>query len=164
MSTSQCTRGQNGWTTEGWRSITQKFNDRFPEARFSKQQVREKERELKANYKMIRDAKNSSGVGWNESLGMLIAEPRIWDELIKVDKKIGKFRKKPFPLYNDVASLHEGNVAIGDLNFTSTQGGAPPSAARTTHAPPPARTAPVPPSAARTAPAPPLAIAAPNYD
>ncbi|KAJ1289324.1 hypothetical protein BS78_02G155500 [Paspalum vaginatum] len=168
-------KGQNGWITEGWRSITQKFNDRFPEARFPKQQVREKERELKANYKMIRDAKNSSGVGWNESLGMLIAEPRIWDELIKVDKKIGKFRKKPFPLYNDVASLHEGNVAIGDLNFTSTQGGAPPSArythappaqtthapppARTTHAPPPARTTPVPPSAARAAPAPPSAVA-----
>jgi hypothetical protein len=29
-------KGQNGWTAEGWRSITNKFNDMFPRANFSK--------------------------------------------------------------------------------------------------------------------------------
>ncbi|KAJ1268284.1 hypothetical protein BS78_07G123600, partial [Paspalum vaginatum] len=114
-------KGQNGWTQEGWRSITQKFNENFPLARFSKQQIQEKERELKTSYKILRDTKNTSGAGWNESLGMLIAEPQIWDKMIESDKRVSKFKKKTFPLYNDVASLHEGNVAIGDLNFTSTQ-------------------------------------------
>jgi len=77
-------KGQNGWTQEGWRSICQKFNENFPVARFSKQQIQEKDRELKASYKILRDAKNTSGAGWNESLGMIIAEPKIWAQMIEV--------------------------------------------------------------------------------
>ncbi|WVZ51088.1 hypothetical protein U9M48_002267 [Paspalum notatum var. saurae] len=164
-------KGQNGWTQEGWRSIAQKFNENFPLAQFSKQQIQEKERELKASYKVLRDAKNTSGAGWNESLGMLIAEPKIWEKMIEYDKRVSKFKKKSFPLYNDVASLHEGNVAIGDLNFTSTQevpllapaipsGRAPPSAP-TGRAPPSAPAALAPPSAPATL-APPSAPVVPS--
>jgi hypothetical protein len=46
-------KGQNGWVTEGWRSITVKFNDAFPLAHFTKQQIQEKEKDLKGNYKAI---------------------------------------------------------------------------------------------------------------
>lgn len=77
-------KGQNGWTAEGWRSITQKFNEKFPLAHFTKQQIQEKEKELKGNYKVIRDAKKVSGAGWDDSLGMIIAEPEIWAKMIKV--------------------------------------------------------------------------------
>jgi hypothetical protein len=72
-------KGQNGWTAEGWRSITNKFNDMFPRANFSKQQVHEKEKELKGNYKVIKEARKS-GVGWNDTLGMIIAEPQGWEK------------------------------------------------------------------------------------
>ncbi|OEL37599.1 hypothetical protein BAE44_0001382 [Dichanthelium oligosanthes] len=75
-------RGQNGWTAEGWRNITNKFNAMFPLAHFTKQQIHEKERELKGNYKIIREARKS-GVGFNGILGMIIAEPKIWDKLIE---------------------------------------------------------------------------------
>jgi hypothetical protein len=68
-------KGQNGWTTEGWRIITNKFNNIFPRANFSKQQVQEKKKELKGNYKVIKEARKS-GVGWNDTLGMIIAEPQ----------------------------------------------------------------------------------------
>jgi hypothetical protein len=47
-------QGRNGWKVEGWRSITNKFNDMFSRANFSKQQVQEKEKELKGNYKVIK--------------------------------------------------------------------------------------------------------------
>ena len=50
-------KGQNGWAIEGWRIITTKFNERFPIAHFTKQQIQEKEKELKGNYKALRDAK-----------------------------------------------------------------------------------------------------------
>ena len=69
-------KGQNGWTAEGWRSVTNKFNEMFPRAHFTKQQVQEKEKELKGNYKVIKEARKS-GVGWNDSLGMIIAEQQV---------------------------------------------------------------------------------------
>ena len=40
-------KGQNGWIAEGWRNVTNQFNERFPHAQFTKQQVQEKEKELK---------------------------------------------------------------------------------------------------------------------
>ena len=42
-------RGQNGWTRDGWRSISEKFNQMFPFAHFTKQQLQEKEKELKGS-------------------------------------------------------------------------------------------------------------------
>uniref|UniRef100_K3YEC6 Myb/SANT-like domain-containing protein n=1 Tax=Setaria italica TaxID=4555 RepID=K3YEC6_SETIT len=80
-------KGQNGW-----RNITNKFNDIFPMAYFTKQQVQEKEKELKGNYKIIKEVRKS-GVGWNDTLGIIIAEPKGWEKLIKDNHKVVKFRK-----------------------------------------------------------------------
>jgi hypothetical protein len=77
-------KGQIGWVSEGRRIITTKFNERFPVAHFTKQQIQEKEKELIANYKALKGAKGESGNGWNESLCMILAEPKIWEKLIKV--------------------------------------------------------------------------------
>ncbi|KAL6843066.1 hypothetical protein ACP4OV_027140 [Aristida adscensionis] len=114
-------KGQNGWVTEGWRSISRKFNEGFPLAHFTKQQIQEKEKELKGNYKTIRDARKESGVGWNDSLGMITALDEVWSRIINAHPKVKKFCGKPFPLFNNLALLYEGSVATGDLNFTSTQ-------------------------------------------
>lgn len=77
-------RGQNGWTTEGWKSIVKNFNEKFPLAGFSKAQIQEKEKELKGNFKALRDGKKKSGLGWNGTLGMINTTPEIWKELISV--------------------------------------------------------------------------------
>jgi hypothetical protein len=77
-------RGQNGWVAEGWKSIVSKFNLKFPSAQFTKQQIQEKEKDMKANYKAVRDARKQSGTGWDDSLSMIIAEPIIWEKLKKV--------------------------------------------------------------------------------
>lgn len=114
-------KGQNSWSSEGWRIITAKFNESFPIAHFTKQQIQEKEKELKGNYRTLRDAKKESGNGWNESLCMILAEPKIWEKLIKNHPKVAKFRKKPFPLFYQLEALYEGSIATGNLNFTSIQ-------------------------------------------
>ena len=77
-------RGQNGWTGDGWRSMLEKFNQMFPFAHFTKQQLQEKEKELKGSWKAIHVARQESGVGWNDSLAMVIAEPEKWKKLINV--------------------------------------------------------------------------------
>ncbi|XP_066309804.1 uncharacterized protein [Miscanthus floridulus] len=114
-------RAQNGWTADGWRNIAKRFNETFPLAHFSKQQMQEKEKELKGNYRTVRDARKESGVGWNETLSMIIAEPKKWEDLIEKYPKVSKFQKKPLPLYEHLASLYAGSIATGDLNFTSTE-------------------------------------------
>ena len=77
-------RGQNGWVAEGWRSITAKFNQKFPCAQYTKQQIQEKEKDMKANYKAFQQARKMSGTGWDDNLSMIIAEPVIWEKLKKV--------------------------------------------------------------------------------
>jgi hypothetical protein len=62
-------QGQNGWALEGWRSMTQIFNEKCPLAKFTKAQIQEKEKELKTNYKALKEARKQSDVGWNEGHG-----------------------------------------------------------------------------------------------
>ncbi|KAG0523586.1 hypothetical protein BDA96_07G135400 [Sorghum bicolor] len=150
-------RGQNGWTVEGWRSISEKFTQMYPLARFTKQQLQEKEKELKGSWKAIHVARKESGVGWNDTLAMVIAEPEKWKKLISDNGKMAKFQKKPFPLYDECTSLYAGSVATGDLNFTSTEHLLPAPAAPLVPAAPAAPAAPPAPAA----PAAPPALAAP---
>jgi hypothetical protein len=55
----------------------------FPRANFTKQQVQENGKELKGSCKVLKEAKKS-GVGWNATLGKIIAEPQGWKKMIKV--------------------------------------------------------------------------------
>ncbi|KAM0828028.1 hypothetical protein ACQ4PT_052881 [Festuca glaucescens] len=112
-------RGQNGWVAEGWKSIVSKFNLKFPSAQFTKQQIQEKEKDMKANYKAVRDARKQSGTGWDDSLSMIIAEPIIWEKLKKDYPRVKRYEGKPFLLFPILASLYEGSIATGDLNFLS---------------------------------------------
>ncbi|KAM0896166.1 hypothetical protein ACQ4PT_023362 [Festuca glaucescens] len=112
-------RGQNGWVAEGWKSIASKFNSKFPSAQFTKQQIQEKEKDMKANYKAVRDARKQSGTGWDASLSMIIAEPIIWEKLKKDYPMVKRYEGKPFLLFPTLASLYEGSIATGDLNFLS---------------------------------------------
>uniref|UniRef100_K4AKM9 Myb/SANT-like domain-containing protein n=1 Tax=Setaria italica TaxID=4555 RepID=K4AKM9_SETIT len=117
-------RAQNGWTTEGWRNITINFNDMLLTTHFIKQQVQEKEKELKGSYKIIKEARKN-GVGWNDTLGMIIAELNGWKKLIKI-RITTKLPSSTFPLYNSLESLYEGNAFIllfiaSPLKITSTE-------------------------------------------
>ncbi|CAM0957257.1 unnamed protein product [Alopecurus aequalis] len=112
-------RGQNGWVAEGWRSITSKFNEKFPSTQYTKQQIQEKEKDMKGNYKAVRDARKQSGTGWNDALHMIIAESVIWEKLKKNYPRVKKFEGKPFMLFPTLALLYEGSIATGDLHFMS---------------------------------------------
>ncbi|TVU23662.1 hypothetical protein EJB05_26041 [Eragrostis curvula] len=111
---------QNGWTAEGWNSIHRKFNQMFPFARYTKAHLQEKNKDLKATYKAIRDARKDSGAGLDPASGMVTGGPNVWDKIEKYHKKVVKFRKKGFLHYNSCELLYEGSIATGDLSFTST--------------------------------------------
>uniref|UniRef100_A0ACD6ARA7 Uncharacterized protein n=1 Tax=Avena sativa TaxID=4498 RepID=A0ACD6ARA7_AVESA len=77
-------KGQNGWSSDTWNKIVKKFHEINPYVSYTKLQVQEKEKELKRVYKMLKEARQQSGVSWNEKRWMIEAEPELWDNLIIV--------------------------------------------------------------------------------
>ena len=77
-----------------------------------------------------------SGFGWDDQRKMVTAEPDVWDRYLKVcmliylstllclfcqqgHPKARPFRKKSFPLYDEIAVIIGETGAVGDLAFSS---------------------------------------------
>ncbi|KAI5017174.1 hypothetical protein ZWY2020_037552 [Hordeum vulgare] len=114
-------RGQNGWSAESWNIMTKIFHERYPHTNFTKQQIQEKQKELKSQYRLIKDARKQSGVRWNYHTHMIDANPHLWQNLIISWPDISKFQTKPFPLYDKLGDLYDGHIAEGNFNFTSIE-------------------------------------------
>ncbi|KAJ1276781.1 hypothetical protein BS78_05G241400 [Paspalum vaginatum] len=114
-------RGQNGWPSEAWNRVVRLFHEKFPHASFTNLQIQEKEKELKREYNMLKEARKQSGASWDDRLGMIQAEPTVWDNIIVSIPKIWKFQTKPFPLFDALGQLHDGHTAEGSMNFTSLE-------------------------------------------
>ncbi|XP_071677354.1 uncharacterized protein [Lolium perenne] len=114
-------RGQNGWSSETWNVMVKLFLSRHPYLRMEKSQIQDKEKDLKRDYRMLKEARMQSGVGWDESQFKLQAEPHLWENLeISFGTRIKRFKTKAFPLYDSLGQLYEGSIAEGNFNFTST--------------------------------------------
>jgi hypothetical protein len=79
-----CHRGQNGWSSGAWNLMVQKFHEQFPYVSLSKDQIQDKEKELKRDFNVLKEAHKQCGVHWDDKLCMIIAEPPIWDNIIAV--------------------------------------------------------------------------------
>ena len=77
-------RGQNGWGSETWNLMTKIFHTRYGHTNFTKHQIQEKEKELKRDYRILKEARKQSGAGWNMHTCMKEADPHLWDNLITV--------------------------------------------------------------------------------
>uniref|UniRef100_J3LTL6 Myb/SANT-like domain-containing protein n=1 Tax=Oryza brachyantha TaxID=4533 RepID=J3LTL6_ORYBR len=115
-------RTQNGWTPEGWKMIVLGFHDKFPHVTFSRGQIQDKEKELKRDYRCLKDARSQSGVSWDDKLGMIVADdPTLWSNICFSFPPAKKFRNKPFPIFEALGELYDGQTAEGLLSFTSLQ-------------------------------------------
>jgi hypothetical protein len=88
---------------------------------YTKSQIQEKEKELKREYRMLKDARMQSGVEWNATRSMIEAEDALWDNLIISFPQIHKFKTKSFPLFDALRELYDGQIAEGTYNVNSTQ-------------------------------------------
>uniref|UniRef100_A0A8I7BHZ4 Myb/SANT-like domain-containing protein n=1 Tax=Hordeum vulgare subsp. vulgare TaxID=112509 RepID=A0A8I7BHZ4_HORVV len=114
-------RGDNGWSTEAWNKITREMNEKHPYALFTKLQIQNKEKELKRDYRFLKEARMKSGISWDDSRKMVVAEPALWENILISFPKAKKFRsnRASFPLFDALGELHDGQTAEGTLNFTS---------------------------------------------
>nr|XP_051229215.1 uncharacterized protein LOC127347023 [Lolium perenne] len=113
-------RAQNGWSGDTWNRMTQLFQERNPQVNFVKSQLQDKEKELKREYKMLKEARMQSGAGWDEKTCMIVAEKALWDNLEISFPRIGKFERNGFPMYDSLGDLYDGQIAEGNHNFTSS--------------------------------------------
>lgn len=113
-------RTPNGWKSEGWRKIVKDFNDRHPDAGFSKVQIQEHETQLKKDYKLIKSILQRDGVSWDQNASMIRTTDEIWDEIIDEAPKARKYQSKSFPLLQSLELLFERDIPEGDRNLTSS--------------------------------------------
>jgi hypothetical protein len=88
---------------------------------------------------MVKELRSLSGFGWDDERKMVTAAPEVWDEYLKVSSlvtntflityfmslqnhpKANPWRKKPFPLYDDISELVDGTRATGQNAFRAGQ-------------------------------------------
>ncbi|KAK3143196.1 hypothetical protein QOZ80_4BG0359780 [Eleusine coracana subsp. coracana] len=114
-------RADNGWNSEVWNKMYNEFLAKNKYVTYTKNQVQDRERELKRDYKLLKDAKRESGCSWNYDRQMLDADPHQWKNLIVSYPRIKKFEnaKASFPLFDDLGELYDGQLAEGTYNITS---------------------------------------------
>lgn len=61
-----------------------KFHQKNPYARYEKKKIQEKEKELKREYKMIKEIRKQSGVSWDDRQCRILADPPLWKNIIIV--------------------------------------------------------------------------------
>jgi hypothetical protein len=75
-------RGDNGcWSSEGWTKMINEFHSRNKYVNFSRNQIQEKEGQLKRDYKMLKEARKQSGSTWNERRCMVDGSSSMWNNL-----------------------------------------------------------------------------------
>lgn len=61
-----------------------KFHQKNPYARYENKKIQEKEKELKREYKMIKEIRKQSSVSWDDRQCKILADPPLWKDIIIV--------------------------------------------------------------------------------
>ncbi|KAF9455299.1 hypothetical protein BDZ94DRAFT_1137985, partial [Collybia nuda] len=60
---------------------------------------------LKKDYREVKVILGKSGFGWDAQKNVLTAEDSVWKDLIKKHPTLNRWRKNPFPCFDDMADL-----------------------------------------------------------
>ncbi|BAT11231.1 Os10g0468301, partial [Oryza sativa Japonica Group] len=106
-------RTQNAWSKEAWTNIVCRLNTKFGTS-FTTNQVKQKEQDLKKDYRSVKDLLDQSGFGWDSDRMMVSAPQSVWDTFAdRKNKDAIHWRDKSFPYFDDLAPLYDGRYAEG---------------------------------------------------
>ncbi|KAL6627467.1 hypothetical protein ACP70R_031193 [Stipagrostis hirtigluma subsp. patula] len=107
-------RTQNAWSKEAWSSIVVQFNQKFSLS-YTAAQVKQKEQDLKKEYRVVKDLLAESGFGWDPDRKMVVAPDSVWKPLESRRNKdvLLQWRDKSFPYFDDLFALYDGRYAQG---------------------------------------------------
>ena len=67
------------------------FHERYGHTNFTKLQIQEKQKDLKAQYRLLKDARKQSGVSWNYHTQKIDADAYLWQNLMIVSSSVVYF-------------------------------------------------------------------------
>ncbi|CAL5093165.1 unnamed protein product [Urochloa decumbens] len=107
-------RAQNAWSKEAWTTIVAQFNAKFSLS-FTVAQVKQKEQDLKKEYRVVKDLADESGFGLDSNRKMVTASDSVWKLLEQRRNKdaLLRWRDKSYPYYDDLYALYDGRYAQG---------------------------------------------------
>jgi hypothetical protein len=88
---------------------------------FTISQVKQKEWDMKKEYRVVKDLPRESGFGWDCDRKMVRAPENVWESLGARRNKeaLLRWREKSFPYYDDLFALYDGELQVMDLiSFT----------------------------------------------
>ncbi|KAM3372481.1 hypothetical protein ACQJBY_019390 [Aegilops geniculata] len=107
-------RTHNAWSKEAWRNIVSRLNQKFDQS-FTLNQVKQKEQDLKRDYRSVQELLDQSGFGWDKDRKMVDAPDSVWASFAarKNSKDVLQWKERSFPIYEELAPLYEGRYAEG---------------------------------------------------
>lgn len=106
-------RTQNAWSKEAWTNIVNRMNQKFGLS-LTLKQVKQKEQDLKKDFRSVKDLVGESGFGWDHNKMMVVAPYEVWETFgERVNKDALIWRDKSFPYYDDLFVLYEGDCLQG---------------------------------------------------
>ncbi|ONL93129.1 hypothetical protein ZEAMMB73_Zm00001d027424 [Zea mays] len=107
-------RTQNAWCKEAWNNIVRRLNEKFGTS-YTIGQVKQKEQDLKKDYRSVKELVEQSGFGWNGERMMVEAPDSVWASFAarKNNESALHWRDKSFPYYDDLSKLYDGRYAEG---------------------------------------------------
>ncbi|KAJ1276840.1 hypothetical protein BS78_05G246700 [Paspalum vaginatum] len=107
-------RTQNAWSKEAWTNIVCRLNTKFGTS-FSLGQVKQKEQDLKKDYRSVKDLVAESGFGWDSERMMVDAPASVWATFAarKNSKDALHWRDRSFPYFDALAPLYDGHHSEG---------------------------------------------------
>jgi len=96
--------------------MVDQFNSRFSLA-FTVGQVKQKEQDLKKDFRAVKDLQEESGFGWDSNRMMVTAPESVWMGLAERRNKdsLLRWRDKSFPYFDDLYALYDGEFQFMDL-------------------------------------------------
>ncbi|XP_012081739.2 uncharacterized protein At2g29880 isoform X1 [Jatropha curcas] len=102
----------NEFKNEVIRSVTRDFNKKFG-MNLEESQIKNRYNVMKKDYGVVKTLLGHTGFGWDETRQMVVADDKVWDGYISVRSEARPFRRKSFPLYNQMSIIFEGERVTG---------------------------------------------------
>ncbi|KAJ7506501.1 hypothetical protein B0H11DRAFT_2272238 [Mycena galericulata] len=105
-------QSDSGWKPQVWALCVEVLKD-SPGPPKVADKVHDHWGNLKSTYVTVKTLHRQSGFGWDDGLKTVTASDDVWEAYLAKHRNAKRWRKTPFPLYDDLAYLVDGIVATG---------------------------------------------------
>ncbi|KAJ7733225.1 hypothetical protein DFH07DRAFT_725645, partial [Mycena maculata] len=106
-------QADSGWKPQTWARCVEALKDSPGPTKTAEKCQDHWGKLLKNSYNLVSAIHHTSGFGWDHGLKIPTAASDVWDAYITKHPKAARWRRTPFPLYDEILYLVDGVVATG---------------------------------------------------